>query len=79
MLGRHDVIAILYLVTVQIDAPTTVALLASARLACPDVLVGVTELRNGCGAAVKLLEPSSASVQAALRTAWNAVRLALLE
>jgi len=79
LLGRHDVIATLYIVNAQIDAPTTVALLRSALVACPDVLVGVSELPNSCGAAVKLLGPTSASVRAALRTAWNAARLALLD
>ncbi|GAA1192789.1 urease accessory protein UreD [Pseudonocardia alaniniphila] len=79
LLGRHDVIATLYIVTDRIDAPSTVDLLRSALVACPDVLVGVSELPNSCGAVVKLLGPTSASVQAALRTAWNAARLALLD
>lgn len=79
LLGRHDVIATLYIVTARIDAPSTVAVLRSALVACPDVLVGVSELPNSCGAVVKLLGPTSVSVRAALRTAWNAARLALLD
>jgi urease accessory protein len=79
LLGRYDVIATLYIVTDRIDAPTTVDLLRSALVACPDVLAGVSELPNSCGAVVKLLGPTSTSVQVALRTAWNAARLALLD
>ena len=48
-----------------------VSLLRSA-LTAHDVLSGVSELPNGCGAAVKLLGRGSKPVQAALRAAWNA-------
>jgi len=78
LLGAHDVIATLYIVTRQIDPITMVTLLRSALAACPDVLGGVTELPNGCGVAVRLLGTTSMAVQAASRTAWNAARLALL-
>lgn len=78
LLGAHDVTATLYIITGQMDPSTMVALLRSALAACPDVLVGVSELPNSSGAAVRLLGPTAKAVQAALRTAWNAARLALL-
>jgi urease accessory protein len=78
LLGPYDVIAALYVVSGQTDPPEVVAVLRRALTACRDVLVGVSELPNGCGAVVKLLGPSSKTVQATLRTAWNAARLELL-
>jgi urease accessory protein len=78
LLGTHDVIATLYVVTWQANPATLVALLRSALAACDDVLAGVSELPNGCGAVVRLLGPASKTVKAALRTAWNAARVALL-
>ena len=78
LLGPYDVIAALYVVSRQTDPPDMVAVLRRALTACRDVLVGVSELPNGCGAVVKLLGPSSKTVQATLRTAWNAARLELL-
>lgn len=77
LLGAHDVIAALYVISGQAEPADMVALLRSALTGC-DVLPGVSELPNGCGAAVKLLGSASKPVQAALRTAWNAVRLELL-
>jgi urease accessory protein len=77
LLGAHDVIAALYVISGQTDPADMVALLRRALTAC-DVLSGVSELPNGCGAAVKLLGSASKPVQAALRTAWNAVRVGLL-
>ena len=78
LLGPHDVVATLFVVTGRIDPATTVGLLRSALAGCPAVAAGVSELRNGCGAVVRLLGPTSATVQAALRTAWSAARVALL-
>ena len=77
LLGTHDIIATLYIVTGQMDPLTVVAMLRPALAACPDVLVGVSELPNNCGAAVRLLGPTSKAVQAAVRAAWNAARLGL--
>jgi urease accessory protein len=78
LLGTHDVIATLYVITGQVAPVTLVALLRQALAACPDVLAGVSELPNRCGAAVRLLGPNSRTVKAAARKAWNAARLALL-
>jgi urease accessory protein len=78
LLGAHDVIAALYVISGQTDANGMVAALRTALTTCRDVLVGVSELPNDSGAAVKLLGPTSKTVQAALRTAWNAARLELL-
>ena len=77
LLGGRDVISALYVISGQSDPADLVTLLRSA-LTARDVLSGVSELPNGCGAAVKLLGPTSKAVQAALRTAWNAARLELL-
>ena len=44
-----------------------------------EVLAGASELPNGCGASVRLLGSTSKSVRAALTSAWNAARLALLD
>jgi urease accessory protein len=77
LLGAHDVIAALYVISRQTDPAGLVTLLRSALTAC-DVLSGVSELPNGCGAAVKLLGSASKPVQAALRTAWNTARVELL-
>lgn len=78
LLGPHDVVATLYVVTGQLNPAALVALLRTALAACPDVVTGVSELPNDCGAAVRLLGPSSKTVKVALTTAWNATRLALL-
>ena len=78
LLGAHDVVATLYVISGRIDPTTIVTELRAALDSCPDVLVGVSELPNGCGAAVRLLGPTSKAVQAARATAWNTARLALL-
>jgi urease accessory protein len=77
-LGTHDVIAALYVISMQADPADMVAVLRTALTDCPEVLPGVSELPNGCGVAVKLLGSTSKAVRAALRTAWNAARLELL-
>ena len=43
-----------------------------------NVLVGVSELPNRCGAAVRVLGPTSGTVKSTLSKAWSAARLALL-
>lgn len=78
LLGAHDVVATLYVITGQMDPSALVAALREALESCPDVLVGVSELPNGCGAGVRVLGPTSKAVGAARATAWNAARLALL-
>jgi urease accessory protein len=79
LLGGHDVVAALYVVTTQIDPATMVAHLRTAVAGCTDVLTGVSELPRECGAAIRVLGPTSAAVAAAMRTAWNAARLVLLD
>jgi urease accessory protein len=77
-LGGHDVVATLYLISGRMDPTTMVSGLRRALDSCPDVLAGVSELPDGCGAAVRLLGSTSQTVQAARNAAWNAARLALL-
>lgn len=76
LFGTHDVIASLYVVTDRLPPAALVERLRSATT--PGVLAGVSELPNGCGAAVRLLGPTSKSVHAALRRVWNSARIALL-
>jgi urease accessory protein len=78
VLGPFDVIATLYVISNECDPPELVTLLREALTAYPEVLVGVSELPNRCGAAVKFLGPTSKAVQATLKSAWNAARLELL-
>ena len=78
LLGGHDVLATLYVLTTSVAATSLVALLRAALAGSRSVLAGVSELPNDCGAAVRLLGPTSAGVQAALRTAWSAARVDLL-
>jgi len=78
LLGPHDVVASLYVVSAWTNPATLVASLRLALAACPDVLAGVSELPNGCGVAVRLLGPNSKAVKAAQRMAWSSARLVLL-
>ena len=78
LLGNHDVLATMYIVTSRVDPTTVVTLVRSALAPYPEVLAGATELPHECGTVVKLLGTSSTTVQAALRRAWNAARLELL-
>jgi urease accessory protein len=73
-----EIIATLHVVTRRSDPETLVRLLRAAIGTSSDVLAGVSELPNGCGASVRLLGATSKVVGAARRTAWNAARLALL-
>jgi urease accessory protein len=77
LLGGSDVVATLYIVTQRAPAAELVELIRQA-LAAGGVLAGVSELPNGCGASARLLGPTSKAVRAALTSAWNAARLALL-
>jgi urease accessory protein len=78
VLWDHDVIAALYVISGQTEPADLVAVLRTALAAHPEVLAGATELPNRCGAAVKILGPTSKAVRAALRSAWSASRLELL-
>ena len=73
-----EVVATLHVVTGRADPETLVRRLRAAVGTSSEVLAGVSELPNGCGASVRLLGASSKVVGPALRTAWNAARLALL-
>jgi urease accessory protein len=77
LLGGSDVAATLYVLTRRRSAAELVELIRQS-LAGGEVLAGVTELPNGCGACARLLGSTSKSVRAALTHAWNAARLALL-
>jgi urease accessory protein len=77
LLGCSDVVATLYVLTQRTPAAELVELIRQA-LADGAVLAGVSELPNGCGASARLLGSTSKSVRAALTSAWNTVRLALL-
>jgi urease accessory protein len=78
LLDAHDVAATMYVITGTMQPSALVPLLREALTPCSDVLAGVSELPNGCGAVVRLLAQTSRAAKVALRTAWNAARLALL-
>jgi urease accessory protein len=78
LLGSHDVIATLDVVAGWAVASKVIGLLRAALAGRRDMLVGVSELLNRCGAGVRQLGPTSKAVRAALATAWNAARLELL-
>jgi urease accessory protein len=78
LLGPHDVIATLQVVSGRSDPETLVRQLRAVVGTSSNVLAGVSELPNGCGVSVRLLGASSKVVSVALRTVWNAARLALL-
>jgi urease accessory protein len=78
VLGNHDVLASLYVISGQAKPADLVARLRRALASCADVLVGVSELPNGCGCAARLLGPNSRVVQAARRLAWDTARRAIL-
>jgi urease accessory protein len=78
LLGPYDVLAAVYVISKLADPRELVELLRASLSRCSDICAGATELPNGCGVAVKLLGPTSKAVQTAVRTAWDAARLALL-
>ena len=77
MLGDHDVVGTLFVLTKQ---PTRelIDLLRTALAEHAQVLSGVGELPNDSGVVVRLLGPASKAVRAALRSAWSSVRLELI-
>lgn len=78
LLGPYDVLATLYVVTRQSPAGVLVDRLHHCLAPQPEVLAGVSELPNGCGAVVRILGHTSAAVAATMRVAWNEARLALV-
>jgi urease accessory protein len=78
LLDRHQVLSSVYVISWRLRPDRLVACLREALAACRDVLAGVSELPNGCGAGVRLLGPSSQSARTATRTTWDAARRALL-
>jgi urease accessory protein len=78
LLATYDVIATLYVITGRMDPVHIVALLRQALSGSPNILAGVSELPNSCGASVRLLGPDSNTVKAAIATAWNAARTRLI-
>lgn len=77
-LAAYDVIATLYVISRQMEQMDLVALLRRALAACPDILAGVSELPNSCGASARLLGNDSKAVKTAMATAWHAIRPALV-
>jgi urease accessory protein len=78
VLGAHDVVATLYVVTGRTEPAAIVARLRQSLAACPGVLGGASELPGDCGAVTRILGPTSKAVKAAMRSAWSAARLQLL-
>ena len=78
VLGGHDVVGTLYVVTGQMAPSAIVSLLREALGSCPGVLAGASELPGGCGAVARLLGATSKAVKGAMRSAWDAARVALL-
>lgn len=78
LLGSYDVLATLYVICSRMDPAAVVSLLRSALPDQDDVLVGVSELPNGCGAAVRVLGRTSKAAQRAVQAAWSTARLELL-
>jgi urease accessory protein len=77
-LTAHGVVAALYVISGKSDPAAIVAVMRTALTAHAEVLAGASELPSRCGAAARLLGPTSKAVQAALTSVWNAVRLELL-
>jgi urease accessory protein len=77
LLGGRHVLATLYVVT-EGKRPAELVEMLRGSLLHDDVLAGVSELPNGCGACVRLLGRTSTAVRAAVTDSWQAARLALL-
>jgi urease accessory protein len=78
LLDSHNVLATLYVISRRLSPGQLVTELREALTAHHEILAGVSELPNSCGAAVRLLGPSSRSAKAAMGTAWDAARRALI-
>jgi len=77
-LGPYDVLATLYIVTRQLPARQLSDGLHRRLASQTSVLVGVSELPNECGVAVRMLGSRSSDVRAAFSLAWNETRLRLI-
>lgn len=82
LLGAHDAFGFVTIFSrrcppAQLTALLREALAADAK-AASRTIVGVSELPNGCGVAVRILGPTGAAVEHARTVAWNAARIALL-
>jgi urease accessory protein len=78
LLGSSDVVATLHVIAQQSTHEELVELLRRSTTG-GDVLIGVSELPNRCGVSARFLGPTSKAVRAALKDAWNAARLRLLD
>ena len=78
LLGGHDVVATLYVVTAKMAPSAIVSVLRDVLGESRGVLAGASELPNHCGAVARVLGPTSKVVKGAMRAAWNAARVALL-
>lgn len=79
LLGPYTVSAALYVITRQLPIGALVDRLHHCLATQPEVLAGVSELPNNCGAIVRILGHASMTVEAAMRQAWNEARLALVD
>jgi urease accessory protein UreH len=77
--GSLTVLAALYVITQQFPIGALVDRLHHCLATQSEVLAGVSELPNNCGAVVRVLGHTSMAVEAAMRQAWNEARLALLD
>ena len=78
ILGAHDVVARIYVLTRLHSSSGLVDLLRGALSSESEVLAGVSELSNDCGVAVRMLGSTSKAVRVALTNAWDTTRRALL-
>lgn len=77
-LGPYAVQAVLFALTQASRARPLCDRLRAALAAEGEVLAGVSLLPSDCGVGVRILGPTSATVQAAVRVAWDAARRELL-
>ena len=78
LFGPYDVLGALHVVTRRSPADVLVDRLHRCLGARPEVMAGVSALPNDAGVAVRVLGRTSAEVGAAMRSAWNEARLALV-
>ena len=78
VLGGYAIQASLFVISSGMPPADLVTVLREALAGVPDILVGVTELPAGRGAAVRILGDPSRAVQAAMHTAWDRARTQLL-
>jgi urease accessory protein len=78
LFGAHDVVASLYVITDRVGPDHVAETLRATTSELPEVLAGVSELPNGCGAGLRVLARTSMSAKAAVRSAWAAAHEELL-